>query len=168
MQAVGQWRPFQLAVTLMATKAVFSFLWLLFVAIIAIAGGPGIPSLWRGSGDLFSWLMLLSTGILPWGLGTVLQLLAQRRVSSIATQLILSSSPVLTIGLTYLPFLGPSEHDLTPMGIVGTLKIILAMLVGSFSGVSKERLKRMWMKIAMPIADCIERYITKKRGAREA
>jgi drug/metabolite transporter (DMT)-like permease len=75
--------------------------------------------------------MLLLSAVFPWGLGTLLQLTAQRSVSPTRTQLLLTVGPVFTVILASSGILGPSERYLAPAGWAGVAIIVIANIVGS-------------------------------------
>ncbi len=96
MQAVNRWPAVPVAVASMVTNAGLNCIWLGIMAAVAVGSGQATITLWRGYKDLLSWLMLILTGLLPWGLGTVLQLTAQQSLTPTTAQLILAMNPVLT------------------------------------------------------------------------
>jgi drug/metabolite transporter (DMT)-like permease len=130
MQAVERWEPLPLAVASMGTNALLSCIAVLFAAIPG-----GILALWRGYQDVRSWAILVFTAIGPWGVGTVLQMMAQQRLSSSCTQIFLAFSPLCATLLAYFGFLVPKEQELSPLGMFGMGIILCATLVPPFASI---------------------------------
>lgn len=129
-QAVEKgWSPFHLAAVSLGTVAAFSLVWMALAAMWVSLHGEGIRTLWRGSGDLLSWGMLLLTAIGPWGSGGLLQLVGQARVPPSEAQIILALSPVCATVLAYSGVLGADERAMSVLSWIGMGCILTASLI---------------------------------------
>ncbi len=148
-----------LGVLSLATNAGFSSIWLAIAAGAANSGGQGIASLWRGYRERRSWLVMLASAILPWGLGTLLQLAAQRRVTPTTMQIALAFVPIWSIVFAYAGAVGPSERDVTTLGWGGVAIIMMATVMGSLSGRAKAYVESRLEKITTVFAP-VTAYLT--------